>query len=267
MLVSVVVACGGSAGPTTKSPVANTVGVAPSPARDQIVNEAIVALAAGKVEKLMELADPKGLYEKAIICTEDDGDSNLHDLERELRKEFTYATEKAKGSTVEVVSIKNEIRSWTTHSGGRDRNADFVAKGGSISKHCTARTDLMFHQVEVRLHVKGSDANDEVRVSLDLINAKGRWYVIKVPKDLAHGGASSAMAMMGKFSKQMCECKDKACADKVNEDMSKWGMEMAKSAGSYDERPDPDMARRSAEIMTRYTECMTKLMMMGAGTP
>ena len=80
-----------------------------------------------------------------------------------------------------------------------------------------------------------------------------------------------ALAMMEKFSKQMCDCKDKACADKVNEDMTKWGTEMAKTA-SYDERPDPDMAKRSADIMTKYVDCMTKLMMadaanQGSGTP
>jgi hypothetical protein len=81
------------------------------------------------------------------------------------------------------------------------------------------------------------------------------------------GAAGEAVAKMEGFQKQMCDCKDKACADKVNEDMSKWGTEMAKTAGAAkDEKPDPDLAKKSADIMTKYTECMTKLMMAGAGS-
>jgi hypothetical protein len=79
------------------------------------------------------------------------------------------------------------------------------------------------------------------------------------------GGAGEAVAKMEEFQKKMCDCKDKACADKVNEEMTKWGTEMAKSAGKGDEKPDPEIAKKSADIMTKYTECMTKLMMAGAG--
>jgi hypothetical protein len=80
------------------------------------------------------------------------------------------------------------------------------------------------------------------------------------------GAAGEAVAKMEGFQKAMCECKDKACADKVNDDMAKWGAEMAKTAGAAkDEKPDPELAKKSADIMTKYTECMTKLMMAGAG--
>ena len=81
------------------------------------------------------------------------------------------------------------------------------------------------------------------------------------------GAAGEAVAKMEGFQKQMCECKDKACADKVNEEMTKWGTEMAKNAKPGEaEKPDPDLAKKSADIMTKYTECMTKLMMAGAGS-
>jgi hypothetical protein len=80
------------------------------------------------------------------------------------------------------------------------------------------------------------------------------------------GGASDAVAKMEEFQKKMCDCKDKACSDKVNEEMTKWGTEMAKGAtGKTDEKPDPAIAKKSADIMTKYTECMTKNMMAGAG--
>jgi hypothetical protein len=80
------------------------------------------------------------------------------------------------------------------------------------------------------------------------------------------GGSGDALAKMGGFSKAMCECKDKACADKVQEDMTKWGTEAAKTANK-DEKPDPEMVKKSGEIMTKYTECMTKLMMAGTEAP
>src|SRR5689334_8945334 len=74
--------------------------------------------------------------------------------------------------------------------------------------------------------------------------------------------AAEALAKMEGFSKSMCECKDKACADKVNEEMTKWGTEMAKNAGAAkDEKPDPELAKKTADVMGKYTECMTKLMM------
>jgi hypothetical protein len=79
------------------------------------------------------------------------------------------------------------------------------------------------------------------------------------------GAMDEAVAKMEEFAKSMCDCKDKGCADKVNGDMAKWGTEMAKNAGAAkDEKPDPEMAKKSADIMTKYTDCMTKLMMAGA---
>ncbi len=76
--------------------------------------------------------------------------------------------------------------------------------------------------------------------------------------------AKSAVATMERFQRNMCRCVDKACADKVNESMTKWGTEMAKTAGSNrEEKPDPQLANKAADIMTKYTDCMTRLMMAG----
>jgi hypothetical protein len=81
------------------------------------------------------------------------------------------------------------------------------------------------------------------------------------------GDAEQAVATMDMYSKKMCACKDKACADKVNEDLTKWATEMAKNPRVNSSKPSPDLAKRSAEIMTRYTECMTKAMMAGSQRP
>jgi hypothetical protein len=67
------------------------------------------------------------------------------------------------------------------------------------------------------------------------------------------------VGQMEYFSNRMCACKDKACADGTNEAMTKWGTELAKQPPPQ-EKPDPALARKSADIMTRYTECMTKVM-------
>src|SRR5215211_4411744 len=74
--------------------------------------------------------------------------------------------------------------------------------------------------------------------------------------------AKCAVATMEYYSNRMCACKDKACADSVNERLAKWGNELAKMPGAAkSDKPDPELAKRSGEIMTRYTECMTKLLM------
>jgi hypothetical protein len=259
-------ACGGGATPSTKPTMTNNTTTTATTPRNDVVKAAVEAMASGDIERLMTLADPKGLYEYAFSC-KDSGD-DVRSLEVALREEFQKALAKSKGSKIEVVSIKNEMRAFGRRQRERDRNATFIAKGGSLSKDCTAKTDMMFHEVEVRLNVSTDGQGKENRVKLDLVHAGGRWFVSKVPKDLASGSAAdSAVAKMEQFQTQMCNCKDKACADQVNEDMTKWGTEMARSSTyDYDDRPDPDLARKSADIMTKYTECMTKLMMAGAGS-
>lgn len=269
LCVVALAACGGSSTPATKPVLTNTTGPAqPEQARNDVVKEAIAALAAGDVDRLMTLADPKGMFDTAFSCKDGgSGDMDARSLETGLRTDLTRAAEKMKGARIEVVSIRNEMRNWGRRKS--ERNATFVAKGGALSNACVAKTDVMFHEVEVRVRVSKDGSSSENKAKLDLVHARGRWFVAKMPKDLSSGGdrASEAVAKMEGFQKQMCDCKDKACADFVNEEMTKWGTEMARTAGAgdYDERPDPDLARKSADIMTKYTECMTKLMMAGAG--
>ena len=273
LCVVTLVACGGSSTQPTKPVLTNTVSAQPEQARNEVVKDALAALAAGDGGRLMTLPGPKGMYEYAFSCKDDrsDGDmaSDARSLETSLREDFTKAVSKTKGARIEVVSIRNEMRGWNRRS--RDRNATFIAKGGALSSACVAKTDVMFHEVEVRVKISKDGNTTENKTKLDLVHAKGRWFVSKIPRDLSTGdgsAAGAAVAKMEEFQKRMCDCKDKACADVVNEDMTKWGTEMAPGPGEYrDERPDPELAKKSADIMTKYTECMTKLMMAGAGNP
>ena len=59
------------------------------------------------------------------------------------------------------------------------------------------------------------------------------------------------------------ERKYKACADKVQDEMTKWAADAAKMAKP--DESDPEMAKKSGEVMAKYTECMTKASGMGMG--
>lgn len=63
------------------------------------------------------------------------------------------------------------------------------------------------------------------------------------------------------FSKKMCVCTDKACAEGINNEMTRWGEEMAKKAPPKNQQPSEDEQKRLMTAVNAYTECMTKLML------
>jgi hypothetical protein len=68
------------------------------------------------------------------------------------------------------------------------------------------------------------------------------------------------LVAMQAFTNQMCSCKigDKACADKVQEGMQRWGTEMARRADQR-ERMDEELLKQLTEVTQKYTECTTKV--------
>jgi hypothetical protein len=58
------------------------------------------------------------------------------------------------------------------------------------------------------------------------------------------------------FTDELCACKDKRCADKVVDKMSKWGQEMAKDY--KDDKPDAEQMRRITPIAERMSKCMAE---------
>jgi hypothetical protein len=76
-----------------------------------------------------------------------------------------------------------------------------------------------------------------------------------------------ALDTLDYFSKKMCGCKDKACADAINNDMTNWGTEMSKKAPAKNQQPSEAEQKRLMASVNAYTECMTKLMMEGATPP
>ena len=63
------------------------------------------------------------------------------------------------------------------------------------------------------------------------------------------------------FRDDMCKCTDKACADAVQEQMTKWSTKMAQEAGSHDTRKATEAElEQMTEIGRGYGECMAKAM-------
>src|SRR5438067_603216 len=68
---------------------------------------------------------------------------------------------------------------------------------------------------------------------------------------------NDAMAKMGEYKDKMCGCKDKACADKVNDEYTKTMTEMAKDTSA---KPSEDDMKKGAEMAKDYADCMSKAM-------
>ena len=76
------------------------------------------------------------------------------------------------------------------------------------------------------------------------------------------GGAGEAMAKMSDFKDQMCKCKDAACAQKVNEDMTKWTNDTTKD--NKDMKMTDEENNKAKAIGEEMGKCMQAL--NGAGT-
>jgi len=64
---------------------------------------------------------------------------------------------------------------------------------------------------------------------------------------------------MTEFKDKMCACKDKACSDKVNDEMMKWGQEQAKNAGDKAAMTDGEEAKKVAAVSEEFSKCLTKI--------
>lgn len=73
------------------------------------------------------------------------------------------------------------------------------------------------------------------------------------------GGGGDALAKMTEFKDKMCACKDKGCADKVNDEMMKWGQEQAKNAGEKSAATDGEEAKKIAAVSEEFSKCLTKV--------
>lgn len=72
--------------------------------------------------------------------------------------------------------------------------------------------------------------------------------------------ADLAFEAMSGFKDQMCACVDKACADRVQDELVQWSSELARSndmrPGSFTE----EQMRAMQDLGTSYAECMMAAM-------
>lgn len=104
----------------------------------------------------------------------------------------------------------------------------------------------------------------DAHASTDLSACATKFNIAKKGIFRDHASTASAMVELTKFKDQMCMCKDAACAQRVSDDMTKWGREMAK-----DDREPPKFTDEETKKFTEIGEsmglCMQKA--MGGGTP
>jgi hypothetical protein len=252
-MLLVLVGCGGSAATSTgaPAPVSNTMTPSGSDvhrSRHTVVRKAVAALAAGDVEGLVALASPQELYATHYTCSSLTADQ----FTAKAREQYTEASSQSKGTIAEVVFIE-ELK---------------VVKDKHRDESCAPKKSLVTYAASVKVKVGSDDKARERRMDFTLHEVGERWYLGRVPALTAKGGVEAAIEMVILFSDRMCACKDKACADKVNEDYTKWGMEMAKDARPSDARNvSVEDTRRMTEAATRYSECYTKLAMAHQGNP
>jgi hypothetical protein len=104
----------------------------------------------------------------------------------------------------------------------------------------------------------------DAHASTDLAACATKFNIAKKGIFSDHLSTASAMAAMTKFRDQMCMCKDSACAQKVSDDMTKWGQDMAKDNRDPPRFTDED-TKKFTEIGETMGLCMQKA--MGGGTP
>ncbi len=75
----------------------------------------------------------------------------------------------------------------------------------------------------------------------------------------------AVIAKMRGLTAQMCACKDKACADDVQDELTSWSQTIARNGRDADVRPSDDDMRQMQEVGTHYAECMMKAMDPTAG--
>jgi hypothetical protein len=82
-----------------------------------------------------------------------------------------------------------------------------------------------------------------------------------VPAACVDGDGACFIRNYAGLAGEMCKCKehDAACAQQANDQLTKWSIEEAKRT-TKERQPYPDTIKQATQIMSRYTECMTKAM-------
>jgi hypothetical protein len=196
--------------------------------REAVADAALAALAAGDVDGVVALVEPATIAREPIECGTG------------LRAALTPAIDLLRGKQV----------------GGLDltlaRTDRTIATGDTFAGRCVARVPLAVH------HVTARGRRGRVRVELDVGETGGRYYLVSTPT-VDSSSSAFMLRRLRDYEGRMCACTDRTCANKVQDDMTQEFTRRIRETRARD-KPDPDAVRESGQIMTRYTQCMTKLM-------
>jgi hypothetical protein len=211
--------------------------------REDMVDRAVTAVATGNVDDLVDLAGYDALRGKLFDC---DGDTD--DETARIRRRFERAAVKHADLDVSVVDV--EVR-----------DSKRLREGTRADSGCRYKADATSFELRATVKVgKNGRTPRERKVKLEAIRFGGGWYLTR-PPDLG-GGMDDAPEKMREMSDRMCACRDKACADRVQDEFTKWGTEMARNAEVDVGAQNDEDTKQIAEAMKSYNDCMTKAMQM-----
>jgi hypothetical protein len=242
---------------------------------DELAKATVAALAKGDADALMKLGDPAVVFASLMDCKQEAGGEDAMDPDREakkLREQHEELAAKTKGLELEIVEITE--RPPRLDASGKNKKA--FEKGQKLGPSCTAKVAMVGHDVDVKLKLGKAG---EAKMKLEMIEADGHWYLVDdidldLPssaianngdKPAGGNGYAEMLAKMTMFKDRTCACKDKACADAVQEEMTRWSTEQAKAAPNMG-KVDEAAVKQMTAIMEAYTKCMTAVMIASAGS-
>lgn len=75
-------------------------------------------------------------------------------------------------------------------------------------------------------------------------------------KETSASNMSEPLAKMSQFANAMCHCKDKACADAIQEQMTKWATDAAENESWTKQKPDEATVKKMTYLGQRYATCL-----------
>jgi len=77
--------------------------------------------------------------------------------------------------------------------------------------------------------------------------------------------AGESIAKLSEIQKKMCACKDKACTEKISEELTTWDLEQQKATGDKPVSPTGEDAEKIEAAKDKISECLLKLELPGSG--
>lgn len=80
----------------------------------------------------------------------------------------------------------------------------------------------------------------------------------KIRKAEEEKAADGVLDTLKGFKDKMCACKDKACGDKVNDEMTKKMNDLATTEAAM-KKPSEETIKKATEVMKDYSDCQVKV--------